>query len=743
MKTPHDFSVSYVEFNVRDLDAASAELTGRYGFRIAGRASSADAESFLLRQGRISLVLTRTLSEAHPAAARVRAHGDGVGDIAMSTADVEGAFRAAVAGGARPVTEPHRRPDGRMTATINGFGDVVHTLVEDDPARPAALPPGFTALDGEERGRADEVLEEIDHFAVCVEPGQLRPTVDYYVRAFGFQLTFEERISVGAQAMDSKVVQSASDGVTFTVIEPVTTGEPGQIDGFLKNHGGPGVQHVAFRAADIVTAVSALRDRGVEFLSTPDAYYRRLADRIQLSRHLPGELQRLNVLVDEDHDGQLFQIFTRSTHPRGTLFFEVIERLGARTFGSGNITALYEAVEAERTGSQSQAPAEATGPRPHTDRPTNPVPHTDPPVCLGDFAEAAAAALSQEVWDFVEGGSGTELTLAANRTGLDRIRIVPRVLSGGPECTTATRLVGAEASMPVAVAPMAYQRLVHPEGERATAAAAVAAGVPFALSMLSSEPVEKVTEFGGTVWFQLYWLRDRGAVGELVRRAEDAGCAALMVTVDVPRMGRRPRDIRNGLALPAGVAAAHLGRGGRSLAHDRRPGVSAVAEHTGEMFAPALSWDDLARLREETRLPLIVKGILDPRDAARAAALGADAVVVSNHGGRQLDGAVASVDMLPEIRDAVPESCRVLLDSGIRSGTDVVKALALGATGVLLGRPVLWGLGAGGADGVRDVLSLLAEELRCALTLAGCGDPAGAHELRIAGDPGARNGAVV
>ncbi|MEW1569471.1 alpha-hydroxy acid oxidase [Streptomyces sp. NPDC093509] len=355
----------------------------------------------------------------------------------------------------------------------------------------------------------------------------------------------------------------------------------------------------------------------------------------------------------------------------------------------------------------------------------------DEPLRLDDFAALARRSLPHEVWDFVEGGAGEELTLAANRAALDRIGLVPRVLTGAKSDGTGTELLGTWAALPVAVAPMAYQRLVHPEGELATARAAATAGIPFTVSTLSSEPVEAVTAVGGTTWFQLYCRQDHAATLQLVRRAEEAGCTALMVTVDVPAMGRRLRDLRNGFALPPEVRAAHFDPDDNQLARDRRPGVSAVARHTAASFARTLGWDDLERLRDTTQLPLIVKGILDPRDASRAASLGADAIVVSNHGGRQLDGAPASVDMLPAVRDAVPERCRVLLDSGIRGGTDVLKALALGASGVLLGRPVLWGLAADGEKGVLRVLRLLAAELRCALELSGCSSAVDAQELLV------------
>lgn len=353
------------------------------------------------------------------------------------------------------------------------------------------------------------------------------------------------------------------------------------------------------------------------------------------------------------------------------------------------------------------------------------------PMSLADVERLAADRLPTDVRDFVAGGAGAELTLAANRAALDRLTICPRVLTGKGEANPATRLLGGPAAMPVAAAPMAYQRLLHSDGELALAAAAKSAGVPFVVSTLSSFTVNEIAAVGADTWFQLYWLRDREAVLRLVRRAEDAGCRTLMVTVDVPVMGRRLRDLRNEFTLPGWIGAANLGTGGKSEAHVLRSGGSAVAAHTKSAFQPALSWADVEWLRERTVLPLALKGVLDPRDAVRAVAVGADALVVSNHGGRQFDGAPAAVDALPEISRAVGDRCELLLDSGIRTGTDVLQALALGASGVLLGRPLLWGLALGGEAGAGRVLDLLRTEVEDALTLAGCAGPADARELWI------------
>jgi 4-hydroxymandelate oxidase len=358
--------------------------------------------------------------------------------------------------------------------------------------------------------------------------------------------------------------------------------------------------------------------------------------------------------------------------------------------------------------------------------------------CLGDVERAAAAILPADVWDFVAGGSGAETTLAANRTALDRVYLVPRMLREVAHCTTDSVLLGRPTRAPMATAPIAYQRLVHPDGELAAARAAKDAGVPFIASTLSSVSIEEITAVGGAVWFQLYWLRDTARSLDLVRRAEDAGCEAIVLTVDVPWMGRRLRDVRNRFALPEEVRAANLvpdatGSTG-STAHRRLSSASAVAVHTSEAFSPAVTWATVATLRGHTRLPLVLKGILAPEDALRAVEFGVDAIVVSNHGGRQLDGAVPSIDALADVALAVNGGCEILLDSGIRSGTDILRALALGASGVLIGRPLLWGLAAAGEAGARRVLTLLADELRDALGLAGCDGVAAAGQLHVQRD---------
>ncbi|NGN66174.1 4-hydroxyphenylpyruvate dioxygenase [Streptomyces sp. A7024] len=348
-----DLTIDYTEMYVEDLDASAFHWVDKYGFAVVGTGGSADYRSLALRHGRVTLLLTEATSDKHPAAAYVLEHGDGVADIALRTADVRAVFDAAVASGAPVLREParHTGHGPAVTAAIGGFGDVAHTLVQRAPGAAPGLPAGFVPTLQSGSRRADEVgLLDVDHFAVCLNTGDLDPTVDFYRGVLGFRDIFQEHIVVGAQAMNSKVVQSPSGAITLTLIEPDATALPGQIDEFLKSHQGPGVQHIAFSSEDAVRSVRALSGRGVGFLTPPAAYYDLLGDRITLDRQRLADLRGTGVLADEDHGGRLFQIFTASIHPRHTLFFEVIERQGAETFGSANIKALYEAVELERTG---------------------------------------------------------------------------------------------------------------------------------------------------------------------------------------------------------------------------------------------------------------------------------------------------------------------------------------------------------------------------------------------------------
>lgn len=330
--------VDHVKFYVADIQAATNWLVEGYGFAIYDTGLSAEGtRSVELGAKEVRLLLVEPPAEGL-GRTYLDKHGDGVCDIALRVPNAAAAFAEAVRRGARPVSAPVERR-GVVTATIEGFGDLTHTFVQStDGSRPAPeKPTGWN--DG---------LIKVDHFAGCLEPGMLDSAVSFYERVLDFEMIFTEHIVVGSQAMNSKVVQSRSRAVTFTLIEPDVSRTRGQIDEFLANHGGPGIQHVALVVDDIVRTVGAIKARGVEFLTSPASYYGLIADRIELSRHSVGELQDLSILVDADHHGQLFQIFAASVHPRRTFFFEIIERAGARTFGSANIKALYEAVEAER-----------------------------------------------------------------------------------------------------------------------------------------------------------------------------------------------------------------------------------------------------------------------------------------------------------------------------------------------------------------------------------------------------------
>ncbi|GAA2507677.1 alpha-hydroxy acid oxidase [Winogradskya humida] len=308
--------------------------------------------------------------------------------------------------------------------------------------------------------------------------------------------------------------------------------------------------------------------------------------------------------------------------------------------------------------------------------------------------------------DFFAGGAGDERTLRANEAAYERRRIVPRVLRATGDRDLRLTLFGTELATPILVAPTAFHKLAHPDGEAATARGAAGAGTVMVVSMAATQPIEEIAAAGGPLWFQLYPQPDLAFTAAVIKRAEAAGCRALVVTVDSPVFGRRERDLRNGfLDLPAGLACENL--------RDAEGRVRSI-----EMDA-TLGWDRIAWLRGVTGLPLLLKGILHPADARLAVEHGVDGLIVSNHGGRQLDGAVATVDALPAVVDAVGGRVPVLVDGGIRRGGDVLVALALGADAVLIGRPVVWGLAAGGAPGVLKKLRDLTGELDHAMALAG------------------------
>jgi 4-hydroxymandelate synthase len=299
-----------------------------------------------MTQGEVRMVLTSGLYAEHSATEYVQRHGDGVAVVAMRVDDVAESFADLVRRGAEPISPPKAYSDDSTTviiAEVAGFGDVIHRLVQRDGA---SFLPGAIEMTGREPAE-HPMFNKVDHLAICVPAGQLQATSDFYQQVYGFAEIFTEYIEVAGQGMNSVVVQSPSGEVTFTLIEPDTRRRPGQIDDFLQWHAGAGVQHVALITDDIVSTVDGLGGRGVRFLTTPAAYYQNLEQRVGAIDAPIAELSRLGILVDRDHWGQLLQIFTESTHVRRTLFIEVIERRGARTFGSGNIKALYEAKERE------------------------------------------------------------------------------------------------------------------------------------------------------------------------------------------------------------------------------------------------------------------------------------------------------------------------------------------------------------------------------------------------------------
>ncbi len=338
-------------------------------------------------------------------------------------------------------------------------------------------------------------------------------------------------------------------------------------------------------------------------------------------------------------------------------------------------------------------------------------------VNLAELEALARERHSPLAWDYYSSGADDETTLRENQSAFARRTLFYRVLVDVATRDLSTTILGERATMPILVAPTAFQRLAHPDGELASARAAAKAGTIFVLSTLATTAVEDVTAAGGPVWFQLYVYRDRGLTERLVRRVEAAGCRAIVLTVDAPVWGRRDRDVRNRFVLPDGMRIENLTAG-----IDRLPATPGGCRHAAysALFDTSVSWMDLTWLRGLTKLPIVVKGIVRADDARRAIDAGAAGVVVSNHGGRQLDGAPATLDALGPIADAVAGRIPVFLDGGVRRGTDVVKALALGARAVLVGRPVLWGLALGGEAGVAAMLELLRTQLDRALALCGC-----------------------
>jgi 4-hydroxymandelate oxidase len=343
---------------------------------------------------------------------------------------------------------------------------------------------------------------------------------------------------------------------------------------------------------------------------------------------------------------------------------------------------------------------------------------------LRQLEALARERLPPMAWDYYASGADDESCVRRNCDAFGQLALHYRVLVDVARRELATTVLGQRVALPVLVAPTAFHRLAHDDGELASVRGAGDAGTIFVLSTLSTTAVEDVVAAAsGPVWFQLYVYKDRGATEGLVRRVEAAGCRALVLTVDAPVLGRRERDVKNRFALPPHLAIANLLPAG----YEKLPaatGDSGLAAYVADLLDPALTWDTIAWLRSITKLPVLVKGIVRGDDARRAIAQGAAGVVVSNHGGRQLDAAPATIDVLARVVDAVAGGGEVLLDGGVRRGSDVIKAIALGARAVLVGRPVLWGLATGGRAGVAAVLGVLRRELDTAMALCGCPDVA-------------------
>jgi 4-hydroxymandelate oxidase len=342
---------------------------------------------------------------------------------------------------------------------------------------------------------------------------------------------------------------------------------------------------------------------------------------------------------------------------------------------------------------------------------------------LDEFELAARTVLPQAVYDYYAGGAEDEVTLRENRAAFARYALLPRVLVDVSRIDSTVELLGERIAGPLLIAPTAFQKLAHIDGELATARAAAQRNTPYIASTVSTTPIEAITAAapGSNIWLQLYVFRDREITRELVQRAEKSGCRALCLTVTVPVQGKRERDARNRFSLPDGIEMANFSGLRQAQLPESRG--SRLEAFISREFDDSLSWSAVEWLASISSLPILLKGICHPLDAAIAVDSGVAGVIVSNHGGRQLDSAIATLDALPAVADAVDGRIPVLLDGGIRRGSDVLKALALGAVAALIGRPVLWGLAVGGQAGVDAVLGLLLDEVARVSALCGLRSP--------------------
>lgn len=343
------------------------------------------------------------------------------------------------------------------------------------------------------------------------------------------------------------------------------------------------------------------------------------------------------------------------------------------------------------------------------------------PINLFEYEEIAKQHLEPMTLDYYRSGAGDEITLRENRLAINRYQLRPKMLVDVSQRNLTTTILGQSLDIPILIAPMAFQCLAHSEGELATAEAAANSDVVMVLSTMSTKSLEAVAakKRNTPQWFQLYIHRDRALTKALVQRAEQAGYNALCLTVDAPMLGNRESDRRNQFTLPKTLELANL-VSMKDLVIPKTTEESGLFDYFAQQIDPSLTWKDLEWLQSITTLPVIVKGILRGDDGLKAYEYGAKGIIVSNHGGRQLDGAIATFEALPEIVDTVGDKIDILVDGGIRRGTDILKALALGAKAVLVGRPILWGLAAEGSKGVAHVLELLKAELDLAMALSGC-----------------------
>jgi len=334
-------------------------------------------------------------------------------------------------------------------------------------------------------------------------------------------------------------------------------------------------------------------------------------------------------------------------------------------------------------------------------------------LSVRSYREEAKKALPKDVFDYVDGAAGDEVTRRQNELSFDAISLRPLCLRDVSSTSTRVEILNKELAAPIMIGPTAFHQLADPAGEVATARAAAACGLPMVVSSMSNSPLETIAEQSehDNLWMQCYIFRDRSITRDLVGRAERAGYKALVLTVGIPVHGKRPRDVENGFQFPP-----HLTLGNFVVAAHGKT----LRDFSSSLMDPSVTWEDVEWLCQQTRLPVFIKGVLNPLDAERAAATKLSGIVVSNHGGRQLDTSEATISVLPSIASRVPSEMPVLMDGGVTRGTDVLKALALGADAVLLGKPIFWALTVGGEDGVAALLCTLMGELELAMQLSGC-----------------------